>query len=44
MGTVLLILAGASLLALAVLGVIAWRAPDGYEDETGFHYGEPPDE
>jgi hypothetical protein len=29
------------LIAMLVLGAVAaaiWRAPEGYEDETGFHY------
>ena len=32
----------ASILSLIVLAVIAKNAPLGYEDEPGFHYGEPP--
>lgn len=32
----------ASMLSLIVLAVIAKNAPLGYEDENGFHYGEPP--
>ena len=27
---------------LAILVWLTWHAPDGYEDEAGFHYGEPP--
>jgi hypothetical protein len=26
-------------LALVIVGVAATRAPEGYEDERGFHYG-----
>ena len=32
----------ASMLSLIVVAVIAKNAPFGYEDEHGFHYGEPP--
>ena len=27
--------------AAAYLGYLYWTAPIGYEDEKGFHYGEP---
>jgi hypothetical protein len=32
----------ASMLSLIIVAVIAKNAPLGYEDELGFHYGEPP--
>jgi hypothetical protein len=39
---VAIIVSIAGLLALVVMGVLIWRAKDGYEDETGFHYGPEP--
>lgn len=41
----LMILAGylvVSAISFVVMFILAWRAPLGYEDETGFHLGEPP--
>jgi hypothetical protein len=32
-----------SVLSLIVLAVMVKNAPLGYEDEHGFHYGEPPE-
>lgn len=42
MGTFIVGYIIASILSLIVLAVIAKNAPLGYEDEHGFHYGEPP--
>jgi hypothetical protein len=36
-----LIITAASLSALGWMLYLVWTAPTGYEDETGFHYGEP---
>lgn len=36
---VILLLVSAS--SLLVLGVLLFRAPSGYEDEQGFHFGKP---
>lgn len=41
-GVALAILA-ITVFSLAVLGALLWRAPEGYEDEEGFHLGKPPD-
>lgn len=29
-------------LSLAILGLLVWRAPRGWQDENGFHLGEEP--
>jgi hypothetical protein len=41
-GVALAILA-ITVFSLAVMGVLLWRAPEGYEDEEGFHFGKPPE-
>lgn len=40
--TALALYGAASTLSAGVLVLIGRRAPWGYEDETGFHYGRPP--
>ncbi|MCF3648524.1 hypothetical protein [Synoicihabitans lomoniglobus] len=39
---VLLILFGVYLIIAAIIGVMLKRAPQGYEDATGFHNGQRP--
>lgn len=39
----LLIFGGIVVLSAAVLAYLAFSAPEGYEDETGFHYGKLPE-
>ena len=36
----------AVLIAIYVIGglFLVWRAPEGWEDEDGFHYGQPDDQ
>lgn len=41
--TALLYFLIASVISVAILGVLAYRAPLGYEDEDGFHHGTPED-
>ncbi len=35
---------GLSLLVVCTVIFLIYRAPEGYEDERGFHYGKPDDE
>lgn len=41
--TFLVILAAALIALVAVVAVLVRRAPEGYQDAAGFHYGTPPE-
>lgn len=42
--SILLVLAVFIVISVVVTGIILWLAPEGYQDETGFHYGREEDE
>lgn len=39
----MIIIAGVVLLSLGVIAYCCYTAPEGYQDEKGFHYGRPED-
>lgn len=41
--TVVYICLGAAVACIAFMFWLVYTAPLGYQDETGFHYGEPPE-
>lgn len=43
MATAITIGVGIMLASLVIMWIILIRAPTGYEDDTGFHFGEPDD-